>query len=67
MCRDQGHIDVFAEGSTPDTRFEDHYFWAISMKDDLPCAEKIFLYHGNFILPGTSAVRIKIQDGQNAT
>lgn len=65
-ARNGGIIQVFAEGSTPDTRFEDHHFWALFMKDDFPYAERVFLYHGNFILPGTSAVRIKIQDTQNA-
>jgi hypothetical protein len=58
---------VLAEGSTPDNRFEDHLFWALSLRDGAPCIERVFLYHGDFLLPGTAAVRIKIETADNAT
>ncbi len=65
--RESGLLRVLAEGSTPDNRFDTHYFWALSQHDGQPGIERVYLYHGDFLLPGTAAVRIRIEEGEHAT
>ncbi|MBW1702392.1 MAG: hypothetical protein JRJ11_12425 [Deltaproteobacteria bacterium] len=67
IARDNKYLQVFAEGSTPDTRFDDHSFWVITEKDGRPHMEQKYLYRGDFLLPGISAVRIKLQDVNHAS
>jgi hypothetical protein len=67
VAKEKESIEVFAEGSTPDTRFDEHCFWMIADKGGPPCIERKYLYHGDFILPGTAAVRIKIQGVNHAS
>ncbi|AGY56317.1 hypothetical protein [Gloeobacter kilaueensis] len=64
---DKNLLSVYAEGSTPDTRFEKHHMWALQVVDGRPQIEKIFLYRGDFLLPGTAAVRIRIEGVNHAT
>ncbi|GAX35954.1 hypothetical protein [Nodularia sp. NIES-3585] len=66
-AQDQNLVNVYAEGSTPDTRFEQHDLWIIKTSEGLPHLERVYLYHGNFIIPGTSAVRIKLEGVKNAS
>ncbi|RCJ38116.1 hypothetical protein A6769_10220 [Nostoc punctiforme NIES-2108] len=66
-AQEQNLVNVYAEGSTPDTRFEQHDLWIIKTSDRLPQLEKVYLYHGDFIIPGTSAVRIKLEGVKNAS
>jgi hypothetical protein len=66
-AKDADLIRLFAEGSTPDTRFDEHFFWMLARKADVLRIDKTYLYHGDFILPGTSAVRVKIQGVDYAT
>jgi hypothetical protein len=65
--QDQKLLRVYAEGSTPDTRFDLHVLWIIKTIDGLPQLEKVFLYHGDFFMPSTATVRIKIQGVTNAS
>jgi hypothetical protein len=66
-AQEQNLVNVYAEGSTPDTRFELHDLWIIKTSDGLPQLEKVYLYHGDFLIPGTSAVRIKLEGVKNAS
>ncbi|MUG97089.1 hypothetical protein F7734_34035 [Scytonema sp. UIC 10036] len=66
-ARFQKLLDVYVEGSTPDTRFEQHNFWILKISDGIPQLEKIFLYHGDFLIPGTATVRIKVEGAKNAS
>ncbi|MCW5316481.1 hypothetical protein GTQ43_22485 [Nostoc sp. KVJ3] len=66
-AQEQNLVNVYAEGSTPDTRFEQHDLWIIKTSDRLPQLEKVYLYHGDFLIPGTSAVRIKLEGVKNAS
>lgn len=60
-------LRVYAEGSTPDNRFDNHTFWHLATGGDTPQLEKVYLYHGGFLLPGTAAVRIKIKEADHAS
>jgi hypothetical protein len=53
-------LKVYTEGSTPDTRFEKHQMWILDNSGSMPALKKLFLYHGSFLISGTSSVRIKI-------
>lgn len=66
-AQEQNLVNVYAEGSTPDTRFEQHDLWIIKTIDGLPQLERVYLYHGDFLIPGTSAVRIKLEGVKNAS
>ncbi|MBI4863578.1 MAG: hypothetical protein HY815_25470 [Candidatus Riflebacteria bacterium] len=66
-ARHSGSLRVLAEGSTPDNRFDTHFFWALGQRDGQPCIERVYLYQGDFLLPGTAAVRLRIEVGDHAT
>lgn len=66
-AQEQHLVNVYAEGSTPDTRFEQHDLWIIKTTDGLPQLERVYLYHGDFLIPGTSTVRIKLEGVKNAS
>jgi hypothetical protein len=59
-------LRVYVEGSTPETRFERHFMWMLQMVEGKPKLVKVFLYHGNFLIPGVSSVRIKIEPVNHA-
>lgn len=67
QAQKQNLLSVYAEGSTPDTRFEQNCLWILKINDGLPQLERIYLYHGDFLIPGTSAVRIKLEGVKNAS
>ncbi|MTJ48255.1 hypothetical protein [Dolichospermum sp. UHCC 0259] len=66
-AQEQHLVNVYAEGSTPDTRFQQHDLWIIKTSDGLPQLERVYLYHGDFLIPGTSAVRIKLEGVKDAS
>jgi hypothetical protein len=41
--------------------------WIIKTSDGLPQLERVYLYHGDFLIPGTSAVRIKLEGVKDAS
>lgn len=65
-AQEKNLVNVYAEGSTPDTRFQQHDLWIIKTSDGLPQLERVYLYHGDFLIPGTSAVRIKLEGVKDA-
>lgn len=66
-AQEQHLVNVYAEGSTPDTRFQQHDLWIIKTSDGIPQLERLYLYHGDFLIPGTSAVRIKLEGVKDAS
>jgi hypothetical protein len=66
QAREANILQVFAEGSTPDTRFDRHKIWILRSTDGSPALSRQYLYHGNLLIPGTSSVRIKIQGVHHA-
>lgn len=65
-AREAGHIEVYFEGSTPDQRFDAHALWILVSGVDVPQLVKRPLYHGDFLVPGTAAVRLKVKEKTDA-
>jgi hypothetical protein len=61
----KGILSFFLEGSTPDNRFQEHSMIELKLVQGRPTLQKIYLYRGDFISPGTAGVRIKIRMGKN--
>jgi hypothetical protein len=59
-------LQVYVDGSTPDTRFDQHTMWMMQVQEGRPSLVKRFLYHGDFLIPGLASVRIKLQEVQHA-
>jgi hypothetical protein len=59
-AKQEGLLDFFLEGSTPDNRFPDHTITLLELDQGKPILKKIFLYEGSFIKPGVAGVRIEI-------
>ena len=63
--KEKGILDFFLEGSTPDNRFQEHSMIELRLVQGRPTLQKIYLYPGDFISPGTAGVRIKIRMGKS--
>ena len=63
--RKRGALSFYLEGSTPDTRFQNHTMTELELIQGKPTLRKVFLYQGDFISLGIAGVRIKIRMGQN--
>lgn len=61
-ARESGFLERYAEGSTPDTRFERHSIDTLDIANGQPVIRKINLYHGDFLLPGKATVSIRLED-----
>lgn len=59
-------LQVYVEGSTPETRFDRHSMWMLQKVEEKPKLVKVFLYRGDFLIPGVSSVRIKIEPVNHA-
>ena len=57
---DSGEIARYFEGSTPDTRFEEHTVDVIET-NGIPKVERYFLYHGDFLRAERSSVRLRLE------
>ena len=66
QARDRGNLRVFAEGSTPDTRFDKHRIWVLRTSNETPYIDWAYLYRGDFLTPGTASVRIVLQGVEDA-
>jgi len=65
IARERRHLTLYVEGSTPDTRFDDRTVWRIDTDATGLVATKEFLYRGDYLMPGTAAVRLKIREDAN--
>ena len=50
------------EGSTPQLRFEDHIVHALRTESGQPVVERIYLYRGDYLIPGKASVSLRIED-----
>ncbi len=66
LAQQTGVLAISGEGSTPDTRFDNHTLNVLEHDDDGPHVTEEFLYRGDFLLPGVASVRLSIQEGANA-
>lgn len=55
-----GLLDRFVEGSTPDTRYENHTFWALAGRQGAPDVQQVKLYHGDFLMPERASVSLRL-------
>ncbi|HEY5315032.1 MAG TPA: hypothetical protein VIK18_21045 [Pirellulales bacterium] len=60
-ARAAGLIERFTQGATPDTRFERHVFRMIDRLHGQPEVKSVFLYHGDFLIPGKASVSIRLE------
>ena len=67
QARDARMLSVNVEGSTPDTRFEAHRLLVLESHGMKPMFQSVSLYQGRFLWPGTSSVRLKLQEITNAS
>ncbi len=61
-ARTAGVLDRFVEGSTPERRFDDHVLQVLETKDRVPIVAQVFLYHGDFLIPGQAGVSIRVEE-----
>ncbi len=54
-------VDRYTQGSTPDTRFENHTLTVLDFENGRPKPTKLCLYHGDFIIPGKASVSIRLE------
>jgi hypothetical protein len=57
--QDCNMINLFTQGSTPDTRFESHKF--LTLKPGNMKVETVYLYHGNFLIPDKASVSMRLE------
>jgi hypothetical protein len=55
-----GEIARYFEGSTPDTRFEDHTVDVLET-NGIPRVQRYYLYHGDFLRAERSSVRLRLE------
>jgi hypothetical protein len=59
----QAHmIERYTQGSTPETRYQKHVMHILEMDKGNPVIRSIYLYSGDFIIPGKSSVSIRIEE-----
>ena len=50
------------EGSTTQLRFEDRIVHALRTQAGQPVVERIYLYRGDYLIPGKASVSLRIED-----
>lgn len=54
-------LERYTQGSTPDTRFENHTLSVLKFTSGNPVIENVCLYHGGFVIPGKASVSIRLE------
>jgi hypothetical protein len=55
-----GSLQRSTEGSTTDTRHDEHRISVLRVKDGHPTVESVYLYRGDYLIPGKSSSSIRI-------
>jgi hypothetical protein len=55
-----GSLHRSTEGSTTDTRHDDHKISVLRLKDGQPVVESVHLYRGDYLIPGKSSSSLRI-------
>ena len=63
-ARGEQIIERYVEGATPDTRFEQHTLSTLVVRDGQPEIRAVRLYHGDFLIPGSAGVSIRMEKGR---
>jgi hypothetical protein len=58
---ESANVGRYFEGSTPDTRFEDHTLDVLE-SNGRPIIRRYWLYHGDFLIGGRASVRLRLED-----
>jgi hypothetical protein len=56
-----GFLKRSTEGSTTDTRLDNHVFQALRVADGRPVIQPIHLYRGDYLIPGKSSTSLRIE------
>ncbi len=59
---EMGLLRRSTEGSTTQLRFEDRFIHALRIDSGQPVVEKIYLYRGDYLIPGKASVSLRIED-----
>ena len=51
------------EGSTVQLMFQDRVIHVLRTESGLPVVEKVFLYRGDYLIPGKGSVSLRIENG----
>lgn len=57
-----GLLQRSTEGSTPQLRFEDRIVHVLRTDSGQPVVERIYLYRGDYLIPGKASVSLRIED-----
>ncbi len=57
-------IERYTEGSTPETRFQNHTLHVLEIRNGQPTVRKLGIFEGDFLIPGKSSVSIRLKRGQ---
>jgi hypothetical protein len=60
-ARNQGMLQRYTEGATPDTRFERHILRTLERGNGPVKVRVVHLYHGDFLIPGKASVSLKLE------
>ena len=65
---EEGLLQRVTEGSTLQTRFDDRVVHVLRVESGLPVVEKVYLYRGDYLVPGKAGVslRISLPEGADA-
>ena len=50
------------EGSTPEMEFDDHVVHVLRVEGGMPVAKPIYLYRGDYLIPGKASVSLRIEE-----
>ena len=58
----RGLIERSTEGSTTDTRHDNHELAVLRIRDGQPTIERVRLYRGDYLIPGKSSTSLRIKE-----
>lgn len=65
VCSETGLVNRMTEGSTPQTAYDRHKLRILNVVDGVPCVETVYLYRGDFLIPGTASSSLKLEGIQS--
>ena len=64
-AREQGLLERYTEGSTPETQYERHKMVLLESNKGEPVIRRLNLYHGTFLIPEKASVSIRLEEKPN--
>ena len=59
---DAGVIRRSTEGSTTQTRYDDHVVHVLRVEDGMPTVRPVHLYRGDYLIPGRASVSLRLEE-----